>query len=1187
MTSGRKSLFKRGRAAGVIVAALVLYGGTTGRSTSPVEAASMPDSAGTEFWLGFPANYGSGELTLFITGSTATTGTVAIPALAFNEQFSVTPGTVTSVSVPSGAQMDLDLSAPEDKGIHVTAGADVTVYGLNRVQYTTDAFLGLPTDILGTEYIVLGSPVAAGRSEGAVVATADGTTVTITPAADLDGGHAAGTTFTVSMNHGQTYQFSSSAGDVSGTVVTSDKPIGVYGGNQCANIPDTSTFACDHIVEQMPPVTAWGASFLTVPLATRLNGDTFRMVAAQDGTAVRINGSLVATLNRGQVWQQIIDGQSEITASKPLLVAQYSNGTSFDGVTSDPFEMLIPPTEQFLPAYTVSTPATGFSGNFINVVAPTSSIATVKLDGTVVPESSFTPIGSSGFSGAKLTVDLGSHTVTGTLPIGVFSYGFDSFDSYGYPGGMSLAPVATVNSLTVAPATETLAVGQNGCVTATVKNNLGTAVSGVRVDFARTGANAGQGFAFTDDAGHAQHCYVGANGGDDAIVATLGALSANAAKTWTSEPPSGLQPDEATTTEDTPEEIFVLTNDPPPPGNGLWEITSVTQPAHGKVDINDEVDPEVDDTVVYTPPLNFNGSTTFTYTTDDGDGHTATTTVTVTVEPTNDEPVVVPGPDKNAKEGAAVEVSGSATDVDGPLPLSYHWDVLDAPDVSEEPAGTFSNPDSATTQFTPKQDGTYVLQLLACDADGLCDTDVADDTVTVTVANVAPTVTLPADRTVPVGTSTSVLVGFTDPGSDDTHTATVDFGDGSAATTVDPATSPFTVAHTFTTTGVRTVKACVNDGLDESCDTMTITVITPTVLNIADASITEPDSGTAPMTFTITASPAPTSAVTVMVKTVNRSATAPSDFTALPAAGQKVTFNPGQTTAKVSVPIVGDLLREANETFTVTLSAPVQASIGRGSATGLIRNNDQCTILGTAGPNTLTGTAGNDVICGLGGNDIINGGAGNDTILAGDGNDTVRGGTGNDIIRGQNGDDVLTGEAGNDVIDGGAGIDQASWAGAPAAVVVDLTANTASGWGTDTMALLERARGSRFNDTLRGNGLANILWGGDGNDTMLGRAANDLLDGGNGNDTLRGEDGNDQVVGGAGNDVLDGGAGIDLVRGDAGDDQVFGGAGNDYSPNGTTAGVLGGTGINKVNGGLGTDYCSRGVGDTRTSCERP
>jgi hypothetical protein len=676
-------------------------------------------------------------------------------------------------------------------------------------------------------------------------------------------------------------------------------------------------------------------------------------------------------------------------------------------------------------------------------------------------------------------------------------------------------------------------------------------------------------------------------------------------------------PDEADTTEDTPVEIFVLTNDSDPEGD-LLEITAIDTagpPAtQGTVVINDDPDPEVEDTVTFTPALNFNGTTTFTYTVSDGNGGEATATVTVTVEPTNDEPVVVPGPDRTTDEGTAVRITGSATDVDGPLPLSYHWVILEAPEVADEPAGTFVDPDAAITDFTPRQDGTYVLQLEACDADGLCDTDVEDDTVEVTVGNVAPAVTLPANRTVTVGAPTSVTVTFTDPSDDDTHAAVIDWGDGSADTHVDPAVTGFGVSHTFTATGIRTVEACVDDDDDRGCDTMTITVVAPVTLNIRDAAIREPDRGTAPMTFTINANPRPTAPVTVRVQTVNGSARAPGDFTSLPAPGQLVTFAAGQASRTVTVSIVGDLLREANESFTVVMSNPQGASIGDGSALGRITNNDVCTILGTAGADMLNGGAGNDVLCGLGGNDVIDGNGGHDTVLAGPGDDRIRGGTGNDILRGQDGDDVLNGEAGNDVIDGGAGIDEASWAGAPGAVTADLTTNVATGWGTDTLATLERARGGSFGDTLRGNGLRNSLWGGDGNDTLLGRSADDVLAGQNGNDTLaggpgrddllggigsdtangndgnddvRGEAGDDRVSGANGNDRVDGGSGVDLVKGDAGDDDTFGGPGNDSSPNGVTAGVHGGTGTNKVHGGTGTDYCSRGRRDTRTSCELP
>jgi Ca2+-binding RTX toxin-like protein len=651
--------------------------------------------------------------------------------------------------------------------------------------------------------------------------------------------------------------------------------------------------------------------------------------------------------------------------------------------------------------------------------------------------------------------------------------------------------------------------------------------------------------------------------------------------------PTGPQPDAVGTNEDVPVRVFVLTNDPPPPGVALWEITGVTQPfgQPGSVTINDEVDPEVDDTVVYSPPQDFNGMAMFTYTVDDGEGHTGTATVTVTVGPINDEPVVTAGADKSTVEGAAVEVSGSATDVDGPFPLSYHWEVVEGPDVADDAGGTFADENSATTQFTPTQDGVYTLQLEACDGEVLCNLEVDDDTVDVTVANVAPTVTLPADRTVAAGVSTSVAVTFTDPGSDDTHTAVIDWGDGSADTTIDPAVSGFTRSHTFTTTGVHTVQACVSDDDDTVCDTMTITVGPATTLTIADASVTEPDSGTASMAFTITASPTPTAPVTVVAKTVNGSATAPSDYTALP--GQTVSFSAGQATRTVTVKIVGDLLREPNESFTVSLSDPVGATIADDSGLGRIRNNDDCTILGTAGADSLPGTAGDDVICGLGGNDMIDALGGNDTVFGGDGDDVITAGAGNDTIRGDNGDDTLNGGAGNDVIDGGAGTDMGSWAGAPTAVSVDLLANTATGWGSDTLALLEQALGGEHDDVLRGNGLANTLWGGRGDDVLKGRSNSDILNGGDGNDDLRGETGNDQAFGDAGNDRVDGGPGVDLVKGDAGDDHVFGGAGNDNSPNGTTAGVHGGTGTNALNGGKGIDYCTRGTGDTRTRCELP
>ena len=114
--------------------------------------------------------------------------------------------------------------------------------------------------------------------------------------------------------------------------------------------------------------------------------------------------------------------------------------------------MLISPTEQFLSDYTFTTPASGFGENFVNVVAPTDSVGDVKLDGAVVPGGAFTPIGSTGFSGAQLDLTLGSHTIiVEPSPSGIYVYGFDQADSYGYPGGAAYAAINDVAGLSAHP----------------------------------------------------------------------------------------------------------------------------------------------------------------------------------------------------------------------------------------------------------------------------------------------------------------------------------------------------------------------------------------------------------------------------------------------------------------------------------------------------------------------------------------------------------------------------------------------------------------------------------------------------------------------------------------------------------------------------------------------------------------
>ena len=623
--------------------ATIVVGGPRGRR----------DTRGTDFWLSFPTNYtGSPELTLFVAGETATTGRVEIPGLAWRESFSVTPGEVTAVKLPVEAQLDRAAAPdPEDLGIHVRAASEVSVYGLNRIKFTTDAFVGLPTDALGTEYRVISYKAWIAPPEASVVATADDTTVTITPSTAMTG-HPAGTPFDVQLDMGEAYQLLAEE-DLTGTRIVANRPVAAFGAHQCANVPVTAV-ACDHLLEQLTPVDTWGRSFVTVPLATREGGDTFRILAGEAGTVVKIDGEVVATLGAGQFHEQLIDGAATVEASKPVLVVQYSNGSSFDNTTSDPFMTIVPPYEQFQSSYTVSTPDEGFAANFLNIVVPAKAKGDVLLDGVAIPEPEFEAIGASGFAGAQVAVELGSHRLTSSSPFGVTVYGYDAFDSYGYGGGMALAEVASVTQLHLTPEAETLDTGTDGCVEATGLDLAGSPVPDVRVDFAVTGQHVTNGFATTGADGVARYCWSGTKVGEDTVTASIGALARTATKRWRvpNRAPSAAD-DAASTPEDRSLEIApatLLGNDADPDGDPLT-VTGVSGATHGTVALTGGK-------VVFAPDRDFNGPAEFRYAIADDHGGTASAAVRVTVEPVDD-----PSPAKPEEPKLQVKGESSASDL--------------------------------------------------------------------------------------------------------------------------------------------------------------------------------------------------------------------------------------------------------------------------------------------------------------------------------------------------------------------------------------------------------------------------------------------------------------------------------------------------------------------------------------------
>jgi CSLREA domain-containing protein len=108
-------------------------------------------------------------------------------------------------------------------------------------------------------------------------------------------------------------------------------------------------------------------------------------------------------------------------------------------------------------------------------------------------------------------------------------------------------------------------------------------------------------------------------------------------------------------------------------------------------------------------------------------------------------------------------------------------------------------------------------------------------------------------------------------------------------------------------------------------------------LSINNVSHSEGNSGTTPFTFTVTLSAPSASTVTVAFATADGTATAGSDYAARSGA---LSFAPGATTQTVTVDVTGDTTPETTETFLVNLSAASNATIGSGSGTGTIVDDD-------------------------------------------------------------------------------------------------------------------------------------------------------------------------------------------------------------------------------------------------------
>ena len=297
----------------------------------------------------------------------------------------------------------------------------VSVQGFNDDVRTSDGFVALPCESMRNdvftrfEYFIVSAEQNPNEddpnkdSQIVIIPCDDSTTIRVEPTkivtfnglTDLaerpdnvqsgPGVFASSTTFTADA--GQTILISNED-DLSGTIIRASRPLVVFSGHECAEVPLDVT-ACDNVVEQMPPGYTFGYTFFLVPLAGRVSGDMFRVGTLTDGTQVTatcvtspqdvpkrlpLDGN--GAIDRGEYVTFFTprndDNEDDwkpsyccVDSTQPVIVAQYSAGYTHDYRLTgkpnlelgDPFMSLIPPVTQFLNNYTM-TSLTGASGPF-------------------------------------------------------------------------------------------------------------------------------------------------------------------------------------------------------------------------------------------------------------------------------------------------------------------------------------------------------------------------------------------------------------------------------------------------------------------------------------------------------------------------------------------------------------------------------------------------------------------------------------------------------------------------------------------------------------------------------------------------------------------------------------------------------------------------------------------------------
>ena len=419
-----------------------------------------------------------------LTGGVIPTGQVALVLL--NREGGACPSNLKSATGPVamtttglGEAFRLTTDAP-------VVSYDIFPYGGGSTAVTSATLL-IPTTAWGDNYVgTTAYPETIGGASPwmGIVANEDNTQVTLVSPVAIQGGAgvaaaAANTAATYMLNKGQYVQLLQTA-DLTGTIIKATKNVGVWAGNECADVPNGQV-ACDGMHQQIPPVKALGSLYVAARYRNRHDGveesPPWRILGAVDGTVLTYDppqAGAPPTIDAGKMVMFNSPGQYVVKsqdAAHPFYFAAYMTGCQVPGETAplgcagDPEFVDVIPPDQFLSSYVFFTDPTYPETNLVFVRQKTSKgiFEDVTLDcvGTLT---GWMPAGGGDYEYTRADLirgnfvkqgmcDNGRHEAKSKARFGLTVWGwgsdvttgfFTSAVSYAYPAGASVLPINDV-----------------------------------------------------------------------------------------------------------------------------------------------------------------------------------------------------------------------------------------------------------------------------------------------------------------------------------------------------------------------------------------------------------------------------------------------------------------------------------------------------------------------------------------------------------------------------------------------------------------------------------------------------------------------------------------------------------------------------------------------------------------------